>query len=593
MSLRYREDEGMSGKDRLFAYLKPQRKLIITGLISALVYVLANLSIPLLVGRCLDAVGTLTDGVFVVNPDVELIVIYAIVALVLIVLGTVFDFLFEYQVGVFSQNLVKQVRDDVFRKINSVPIKTLDARALGDMVQLEIQDVENLANGIFSVFKQLLQGILSIIITIIMMFTVNWILALGVIVLTPLSFFVSRFVASFSHRHFKKQSELQGKLSGISLETINNLETVKSLSFEDRSIEQFENADSDLREEAKVAQFSSSWTNPSTRLVNNTIYAIIGICGIIMVLMTASYPILNMTIGKLTSFLSYTNEYTKPFNEISSVAAEFETARSSFRRINDFLNTEDDVDEGEIVLDHPIEEIEFNHMYFSYDPDRQLIEDFSESIHRGEKIAIVGPTGAGKTTLINVLMRFYDPVSGEIDFDGTDSTQITKKSLRSNFGMVLQDTWIFSGTVRENIMYAKPEASEEELYEACRKAHADSFINTLPDGYETYVTSKSGLSEGERQLIAIARVMLRMPDIVILDEATSNIDTRTEVLINDAFDEMMKDRTSIVIAHRLSTIQKATLILVLKDGHIIESGNHDELMKKRGFYYELYTSQFK
>ncbi len=583
----------MSIKDRLFAYLKPQKRLIITALVSALVFVLAHLSIPLLVGWCLDAVGTMTDGVFVVDPDIELITVYAIVAFVLIVLGTIFDFIFEYRVGIFSQRVVKQVRDDVFRKMNSVPIKTLDARALGDMVQLEIQDVENLSNGIFSVFKQLLQGVLTIVITIIMMFTVNWILALGVIVLTPLSFFVSRFVASFSHRHFKKQSELQGKLSGISLETINNLETVKSLSFEERSIEQFEKADTDLRNEAKVAQFSSSWTNPSTRLVNNTIYAIIGIAGIIMVLLTSSYPILGMTIGKLTSFLSYTNEYTKPFNEISSVAAEFETARSSFKRINDFLNSEDDIDEGEIVLEKKVDQIAFEHMYFSYDEDRPLIEDFSEIIHRGEKIAIVGPTGAGKTTIINVLMRFYDPVDGKITFDGTDSTTMTKKSLRSNFGMVLQDTWIFSGTVKENIMYAKPEATEEELYEATRKAHADTFIKTLPDGYDTYVTSKSGLSEGERQLIAIARVMLRQPDIVILDEATSNIDTRTEVLINDAFDEMMKDRTSIVIAHRLSTIQKADLILVLKDGHIIESGNHRELMEKKGFYYDLYTSQFK
>ncbi len=583
----------MSIKDRLFAYLKPQKRLIITALVSALVFVLAHLSIPLLVGWCLDAVGTMTDGVFVVDPDIELITVYAIVAFVLIVLGTIFDFIFEYRVGIFSQRVVKQVRDDVFRKMNSVPIKTLDARALGDMVQLEIQDVENLSNGIFSVFKQLLQGVLTIVITIIMMFTVNWILALGVIVLTPLSFFVSRFVASFSHRHFKKQSELQGKLSGISLETINNLETVKSLSFEERSIEQFEKADTDLRNEAKVAQFSSSWTNPSTRLVNNTIYAIIGIAGIIMVLLTSSYPILGMTIGKLTSFLSYTNEYTKPFNEISSVAAEFETARSSFKRINDFLNSEDDIDEGEIVLEKKVDQIAFEHMYFSYDEDRPLIEDFSETIHRGEKIAIVGPTGAGKTTIINVLMRFYDPVDGKITFDGTDSTTMTKKSLRSNFGMVLQDTWIFSGTVKENIMYAKPEATEEELYEATRKAHADTFIKTLPDGYDTYVTSKSGLSEGERQLIAIARVMLRQPDIVILDEATSNIDTRTEVLINDAFDEMMKDRTSIVIAHRLSTIQKADLILVLKDGHIIESGNHRELMEKKGFYYDLYTSQFK
>ena len=404
---------------------------------------------------------------------------------------------------------------------------------------------------------------------------------------------MSKFVASFSHRHFKSQSALMSDLNALSLESISNLETLKALQYEERSHQDFCARDEKLRKEGRIAQFSASWTNPTTRFVNNTIYCVIGIAGIVMILYTASYPILGMTMGNLTSFLSYTNEYTKPFNEISSVAAEFETAQFSFRRIVSFLNGQDDVDEGKESLNGPVEDIVFEDVTFSYEEGQHLIEHFSQEIKKGQKVAIVGPTGAGKTTLINLLMRFYDPVSGLIRFDGIDGRSVPKKDLRGNFGMVLQDTWIFSGTIMENVRYARPGSTDEEVIEACKEAHADNFIRTLPHGYETVVSAKSGLSEGERQLLTIARVMLAKPQVVILDEATSNVDTRTEKLITDAFDKVMEGKTSIVIAHRLSTIREADLILVLKDGNVIEKGNHTELMHRHGFYYDLYTSQFR
>ncbi len=584
----------MTIKEFLFRYVGSQKKLILLSFVSVFVFLLANLSLPLLVGRSLNAIGSITEsGTFLLAIDFHLLTIYLVVALVLSVLGVFFDFVFEYSIGILTQKIVKDIRDDVFSKICSVPIKTIDERKHGDLLQLEIQDVENIANGLFSVFKQLVQGILSILITIVLMFTVNWIMALGIIVLSPLSLFVSKFVATFSHRHFKSQSSLMSDLNALSLESIANLETLQTLQYQERSLADFARRDENLRREGKVAQFSASWTNPTTRFVNNTIYCVIGIAGIVMILYTPSYPILGMSLGGLTSFLSYTNEYTKPFNEISSVAAEFETALFSFRRIVDFLNGKDDVDDGKTVPEKTPSTISFEDVSFSYEPEQKLIEHFSQTIRKGEKVAIVGPTGAGKTTLINLLMRFYDPTKGTIAFDGIPSTDIPKKELRKNFGMVLQDTWIFQGTILENVRYANPESSDEEVKKACEEAHADSFIKTLPHGYETIVSAKSGLSEGERQLLTIARVLLRKPEIVILDEATSNVDTRTEKLITDAFDRVMAGKTSIVIAHRLSTIQEADTIFVLKDGNVIEKGRHVDLMVKHGFYYDLYTSQFR
>lgn len=575
----------MDFKKSFFSYLAPQKKLIILIAIAVLVFLSAQLSQPLLIGNALDVASSS-------HPKASLFYTYIVVIGVLALLGAISDFFFEYSVGIMTQRMIKSMRDDVYKKFNKVSVDTIFKEKQGNLVQMEIGDVENIANGLFSVFKSLIEGVLSIAITIVLMFTVNWILALGVILLTPLSILMSKFVAQFSHKYFKKQAKLQSELNGISLETINNTDVVQSMNFQDRTLRQFKNKDEELRKQGKIALFSASWTNPSTRLVNNTIYAIIGISGIIMIGYTASYPILNMTIGKLSSFLSYTTQYSKPFNEISGVLSEYETAVFSFKRLNDFLNRDDDKDEGKEEVSN-ITEMKFENMFFSYEPDQKLIENFNQFIKKGEKIAIVGPTGAGKSTLINVLMRFYDPTSGAVLYNGIKGTDIKKSSLRKNFGMVLQETWIFSGTVMDNVRYAKPSATDTEVIEACKKAHADTFIKTLPDGYQTQISAKEGLSEGERQMLTIARVMLLEPDIVILDEATSNVDTRTELLITDAFDKIMENRTSIVIAHRLSTIVKADLIIVLKDGHIEQTGNHESLLATKGLYHDLFTSQFQ
>ena len=575
----------MNFKKRFFSYLIPQKKLIVTVSVFVLIFLLSQLSQPFLVGKALNAA-------LAGNKDSFLVIV--IVCFALSLLGAIADFVFEYSVGIMTQKVIYEIRKDVYQKFNTVSIDTIFKEKHGDLVQLEIGDVENVANGLFSVFKSLIEGVLSVIITIIMMFTVNWILALGVILLSPLSILMSRFVAQFSHKYFKKQAKLQSDLNSISLEAIDNIDCLQSLNYQSRSIESFKNQDEELRKEGKIAQFSASWTNPTTRLVNNTIYAIIGIAGIIMIpyssTLSAYHAVMN--IGNLSSFLSYTTQYTKPFNEISGVLSEYESAVFSFKRIDAFLAKQDDIDVGTKDVSD-IDEIQFKDMFFSYEKDQKLIEDFNETIHKGEKVAIVGPTGAGKSTLINVLMRFYDPTKGSVLYNGKDGTSIKKSLLRKNFGMVLQETWIFTGTIMDNVRYAKPSASDEEVISACKRAHADTFINTLPEGYNTKVSAKQGLSEGERQMLTIARVMLLEPDIVILDEATSNVDTRTEKLITDAFDRLLENKTSIVIAHRLSTIRNSDLILVLKDGHIIEQGSHNALMEKQGFYYSMYASQFR
>ena len=578
--------DSMSNKQRLFSYLKPMRKLLVIALVFALIFVVSQIAQPFLLGKALDA-----------SKDADMhqeFYIYTFVALGLIILGSIFAYFFEVIIMNVSQKVIKNARDDIYQKINAISVKDFDQKTHGDLVLLEIRDMENFAAGLFAVFKTLIQGIFTIIVTIIMMVMVNWILALGVIILSPLSMIMAKIVSGFSHKHYKKQGELQADISSITLETLNNIDIVQSLNNEQEAIKDFDIANEKLKKEGRVAQFSASWVNPSTRLVNNTIYVLIGIAGVIMLSHESELAIIfaTMSIGRLSSFLSYTNQYSKPFNEVSNVAAEYENAKASLRRINDFLNLDDDIDEGESIVDS-IESIEFKDMSFSYNPNRPLIEHFNLKINKGQKVAIVGPTGAGKTTLINLLMRFYDPTSGEILINGQPYSEITKQSLRHNIGMVLQDTWIFSGTIMNNIRYFKQDASEQEVEEAAKKAHADVFINTLPDGYLTKVSNRSGLSEGQRQMIAIARVMLLNPELVILDEATSNIDTRSEKLITDAFDSIMKEKTSIVIAHRLSTIREADIILVLKDGAIVETGSHIELMNKQSFYHSLYSSQYK
>ena len=577
--------EIMSNKKRFFHYLGKQKKNVVLIILFSLLFVIAQISQPFLLGRALDSA---------LNEDNQSFYIFLSVALGLAIVGIIAGYIFEVVVGTLSQNMIKDIRDDVYEKINSVSVYRFDQYAQGDLIQLEIRDVENIATGVFAVFKSLVQGILTIIVTILLMIMVNWILAIAVVLLSPLSVLMSSFVARFNHKHFKKQAALQAELNALSLEAISNIDIVQSLNYENKSMEQFEEINKKLQKEGEIAQFSASWINPSTRLVNNTIYVIIGIAGIIMFLYYDKLAMVFavMSIGRLSSFLSYTTQYSKPFNEISGVIGEYEAAKFSFARINEFLNNENDVDEGKEVV-QTINNIKFKDFYFSYSPDQRLIEDLSLEIKKGNKVAIVGPTGAGKTTLINLIMRFYDPQKGELLINGISAKSISKKSLRNSIGMVLQDTWIFNGTISDNVRYTKPNASEEEVIEACKKSHADTFINMLPDGYNTIISSSSGLSEGQKQMIAISRVMLLNPDIVILDEATSNIDTRSEKLITKAFDEIMENKTSIVIAHRLSTIENADIILVLKDGKIIEQGNHKSLMKKKKFYYSMYASQFK
>ena len=575
----------MTVKKRLFSYLKPLRASLIVAVIFALLFVIAQISQPFLLGKALDASK---------DNNSELFNIYIFIALGLAVLGVVSAYIFEVIVMNSAQRAIKKARDDIYQKINSIALKDFDNKYRGDLLLLEIRDMENFSAGLFAVFKTLIQGIFTVIITIIMMIMVNWILAVGVILLSPLSMLMARFVSKFSSKHYRKQNELQAHISAISLETLNNIDIVQSLNNEEEALKAFNKENDILQKEGVVASFSASWVNPSTRLVNNTIYVIIGVVGIIMLSYESQLlPLFAvMSIGRLSSFLSYTNQYTKPFNEISNVTNEYEAAKASFRRINDFLNIDNDINEGVDTI-NDINTITFKDMSFSYDINKKLIENFSLNIKKGQKVAIVGPTGAGKTTLINLLMRFYDPLSGEILINDKSYLKINKTSLRGNIGMVLQDTWIYTGSILDNIRYLKQDASIEEAKEAAKKAHADIFIETLPNKYETLVSNKSGLSEGQRQMIAIARVMLLNPNMVILDEATSNIDTRSEKLITDAFDYMMKDKTSIVIAHRLSTIEKADIIIVMKDGAIIETGNHQELMHKQGFYYSLYSSQYK
>ena len=575
----------MDAKQRLLHYLKPLKKQLILALVFALIFVVANLAQPFLIGRALDASS---------EKDYSVFYIYLIVSFVLALLGTLFDYFFELIVMNASQKAIRNLRDDIYEKINSISIKDFDTRFHGDIIQLEIRDMENFASGMFAIFKTLMQGVFTIIITIIMMLYVNWILGLGVILLSPLSVLMSYIISHYSAKFFKKQSALQAEVSSMSLEVINNVDIVQSMNYEEEALNKFKKKNEVLRKEGRIAQFSASWVNPSTRFVNNIIYTLIGIIGIILLNYDKDVALVyaTMSLGRLSSFLIYTNQYSKPFNEVSGVANEYEGAKASFLRVNNFLNLDNDIDEGNIEIDD-INSIECKDMSFSYSPERKLIEKFNLKISKGDKVAIVGPTGAGKTTLINLIMRFYEPNNGEMRVNDISYVDVKKSSLRKHIGMVLQDTWIYKGTIKDNIKYLKKDASDEEVYEAAKKAHADTFIVHMPEGYDTVINAKDGLSEGQKQMIAIARVMLLNPHVIILDEATSNIDTRSEMLITEAFDSMTKDKTSIVIAHRLSTIEHADTIIVMKDGGIVETGNHQELMKKKGFYYELYSSQYK
>lgn len=564
---------------KLFKRLNKYTFLIIVILVLAIINVMTTLAIPILIGEAVDLIVGVNDVDFeAIKPILGYIAIC-------IVVSNLFGYLYEYLMTIVSEGFILDLRKETFNKLTYLPLSYIDNKRQGDLVSLLISDIEQVSNGLLQGFKQLYRGIIMIIATLGFMFYIKWQIALIVVGVTPLSLFVAAFISKKSHTYFTKQAKVKGILSGYVLEMVTNQKNVKSMCYEDRSIDEFKNINQDLYNVGVNAQFVSSTTNPSTRFVNGLVYALVGIVGAIFVIIN---PV-GFQIGQLSSFLSYANQYTKPFNEISGVISEVQSAFASFKRVVTLLEEPNEVDEGtnEIVL--PIDKVEFRHVEFSYVKEQQLITDFNLTIKQGQKVAIVGPTGCGKTTMINLLLRYYDPVSGGIYIDDVNTLDIKKNSLRKAYGLVLQDTWIFRGTVRENIAYAKPEATLEEVIEAAKLAHAHSFIKRLPNGYDTVISATSGLSQGEKQLITIARLMMTVPDVVILDEATSSIDTLTEQKIVEAFNYIMDGRTSFVIAHRLSTIQGADLIIVMNKGNIVEVGNHQELIKKNGFYTKLYN----
>ena len=565
------------------SYLLKNIGYIILTFIVGTLNVGLTLYIPILTGKAIDfIIGTnnvLFDNIF---P-------YLIYIAICGVMAAIFYYMYDFLASLVCQNVIKGLRNDVFRKLEKAPIEYIDSHPHGDLVSRCISDIEQISDGLLEGFKQLYRGVITIVFTLAFMISIHYILALVVVFITPLSLFVASFITKKTHQYFTKQSRIKGEIGAYVLEMLDNQKVIKALTYEEDSIKKFESINNELYKVGVNAQFISSTTNPSTRFVNGLVYAAVGIIGSILIINPISLP---LTIGYLSSFLSYANQYTKPFNEISGVVSEFQNALSCLERVNEVLSIEPEIDQGNKNLDNSINNINISNVYFSYDKSKDLIKNFNLTVHKGQKIAIVGPTGCGKTTLINLLLRFYDVDSGKISFDNEDIYKYSKSSLRKKYGMVLQDTWIFKGSVYDNVAYSNPNATSEEIEQACRIVHAHSFIKRLPNGYQTIISENSGLSHGEKQLITIARVMLSLPEIVILDEATSSIDTRTEMKIAEAFNKIMEGRTSFVIAHRLSTIKNADLILVMKDGAIIEIGNHLSLLEKKGFYYQLYYSQF-
>ena len=488
-----------------------------------------------------------------------------------------------------TYNIIRDVRKEAFRKLEILPLRYVDDHSYGEVVSRVIADVDQFADGLLMGFTQLFSGIITIVGTLLFMLSVNVGITLVVVVITPLSLFVASFIARKTYTMFLLQSQTRGEQTAFIDEMIGNQKVVQAYGQEEETQETFDEINGRLEKCSLRAIFFSSITNPSTRFVNNLVYAGVGIAGALFAVAG------RLSVGQLSCFLSYANQYTKPFNEISGVVTELQNALACAARVFKLIEEKPQVAEpvDARVLTDPEGNVSLDHVYFSYVPDKKLIQDFNLKVKPGQRVAIVGPTGCGKTTIINLLMRFYDVDSGEIKVEGTDIRNMTRKSLRTNYGMVLQDTWLKTGTIRENIVMGKPDATQEEVIAAARAAHAHSFIKRLPQGYDTVITEDGGnLSQGQKQLLCITRVMLCLPPMLILDEATSSIDTRTEMKIQEAFARLMEGRTSFIVAHRLSTIQSADVILVMKDGNIIEQGNHESLLAKGGFYANLYNSQF-
>ncbi len=555
------------------------------SIVLAAISVILTLYIPILTGQAVDCIL----GPSAVDFDGILDILKKMA--VIIVLTALVQWVMNACNNKIAYQVVRDVRDEAFKKLQILPLKYIDGHSHGDIVSRVIADVDQFSDGLLMGFTQLFTGVVTIIGTLVFMFSINVSTTVVVVILTPLSFFIAGFIAKRTFSMSKLQSETRGEQTALIDEMIGNEKVVKAFGHEPQVMEKFTEINDRLQKASVKAIFFSSLTNPCTRFVNSLVYAGVGILGAFLAI--KGY----ISVGQLTSFLSYANQYTKPFNEISGVVTELQTALACAGRVFEFIEEEPQVAEPDnaAVLQAPKGSISMQNVCFSYNPDQKLIQNFNLEVKPGQRVAIVGPTGCGKTTVINLLMRFYDVNSGSIRIDGIDLRDMTRKSLRESFGMVLQETWLHVGTIRENIVMGKPDATDDEVIAAAKAAHAHSFIKRLPMGYDTVITEDGGsLSQGQKQLLCITRVMLCLPPMLILDEATSSIDTRTEIKISQAFNTMMKGRTSFIVAHRLSTIREADIILVMKDGNIIEQGNHETLLRKEGgFYAKLYNSQFE
>ena len=575
-----------SSLKRIAVFIKPDIKYIVFSAVLSLVTVGLTLYFPILIGRAIDCIVKKGDVDFVSLKE------YLLKACICVVLNAAFQWLMSTFNNRITFKTVKRMRETVFDKLQRLPVSYIDSHPHGDIVNRMISDIDTFADGLLMGFTQFFTGVMTILGTLIFMFALNFYIALAVVVITPVSLFVAQFISGKTYSMFNDQSILRGKQTTVIEETVTGAKVLKAFGYEDKMLERYNAVSEDLKKASVKAIFFSSLVNPSTRLINNFVYAAVGAFGALSVIGVLGGS--SITVGILSSFLNYANQYTKPFNEISGVITELQNAIACANRVFDFLDAESISDDSECPELGEIKgNVEIKDVSFSYTPEKPLIKDFNLSVKKGSRVAIVGPTGCGKTTVINLLMRFYDVDSGVIYVDGVNTKDVTRKSLRKNFGLVLQDTFIKNGTVYENISVGNTEASKEEIIAAAKAAHAHGFITRLKNGYDTVISDEGSLSLGQRQLISIARVMLCIPPMLILDEATSSIDTRTELRIQSAFNKMMQGRTSFIVAHRLSTIREADIILVMKDGNIIETGNHEQLLKKKGFYYNLYNSQFE
>ena len=575
---------------KVLKYVQRHGFFMVLSILFAAITVALTLYTPILIGDAIDLI--------VGKGQVDFAGIAAILIKTGIIIGitALIQWLMNTINNRITYHVVRDIRNEAFRKIEILPLSYIDAHPYGDIVNRVIADADQFADGLLMGFTQLFTGIVTILGTLFFLFSISWQIAIVVVIVTPLSLFIARFIANRTYRMFRVQSETRGQQTAFIDEMIGNQKVVQAFSHEGEALEEFDRINDRLADCSLRATFYSSLTNPCTRFVNSVVYAGVALAGALICIATAgSVNPFTFTIGQLSACLSYANQYTKPFNEISGVVTELQNALACASRLFELIEEEPQIPEpaDAVELADVKGSVELNDVSFSYVPDRKLIEGLNLSVKPGQRIAIVGPTGCGKTTIINLLMRFYDVNSGSITVEGTDIRNATRNSLRSSYGMVLQETWLRSGTIRDNIVMGKPDATDEEIIAAAKASHAHSFIKRLPQGYDTVITEDGGsLSQGQKQLLCITRVMLCLPPMLILDEATSSIDTRTEIKIQDSFAKMMNGRTSFIVAHRLSTIREADVILVMKDGHIIEQGNHEELLAKNGFYANLYNSQF-